>query len=227
MKTVEEIKKLLEQGKTGYSPSEKISSGTIKALDGTIYSYEIVQGWNIGLAMQCDQDWGRFNIELLEFIRQADPVTQIDLLESSQLEDVHWNWFNKHKHCYSEQYVWFFFIVDSKPQGACLVYYPKQSVETEETIFYIEFLAVAPWNRPNHMRRQQFKGIGSLLLKNVIQYAEYELGIVKGFSLHSLPKAEGYYEKIGMKRYEAHDKNGMGYFEMPEHQRGKILGAPV
>lgn len=225
MKTVEDLRKLLEAGQTGYKPLNNISSGNITSDDGCTHTYEIVQGWDIGLAMQCDQEWGNFNMELLEFIRQSDSSLQQKLLDSSQLEDAHWNWLTKHKYYHSEQYNWFFFIADGEPQGACLVYHPKISVDTADTIFYIEFLAVAPWNRPNHISNQIFKGIGSLLLKTVISYAESELGITKGFSLHSLPKAEGYYQKIGMKRFEMYDKSGLGYFEMPELKKANFLGA--
>lgn len=225
MKTVEELRKLLEAGQTGYKPLNNISSGNITSDDGCSYPYEIVQGWDIGLAMQCDKEWGCFNMKTLDFIRQSDSSLQQKLLDSSQLEDAHWNWLAKHRCYHSDQYKWFFFIADGKPQGACLVYHPKKSVDTADTIFYIEFLAVAPWNRPNHICSQIFKGIGSLLLKTVISYAETELGITKGFSLHSLPKAEGYYQRIGMKRFEMYDKSGLGYFEMPELQKANFLGA--
>ncbi|MDG2708392.1 N-acetyltransferase, partial [Vibrio parahaemolyticus] len=130
MKTVEELRKLLETGQTGFKPLKTIYSDTIVATNGTTHNYDIVQGWDIGLAMQCDQEWGNFNMQLLEFIRQADPCSQEKLLESSQLEDAHWNWLTKHKHYHSEQYNWFFFMSEEKPQAACLVYHPKVSVDT-------------------------------------------------------------------------------------------------
>ena len=224
MTTIEDIRLLLDAGQTGFKPLQTICSEMIVAVDGTSHHYDIVQGWDIGIAMQCDQQWGHFNMMLLDFISKSPLSSHDQLLNTSQLEDAHWNWLLKHKHYDNEQNNWFFFLVDGKPQGACLVYHPKISVDKLNPIFYIEFLAVAPWNRPNHIRSQKFKGVGSLLLKKVISYAEMELGITKGFSLHSLPKAEGYYQNIGMQRHTTYDKDGLSYFEMPEQQRSNFLG---
>ncbi|MEZ8288434.1 hypothetical protein [Vibrio sp. 10N.237.312.B06] len=64
----------------------------------------------------------------------------------------------------------------------------------------------------------------SLLLKTVILHAENDLGMKKGFSLHSLPKAEGFYSKIGMIRVNRLDKDSLAYFEMLEKPKQQFLG---
>ena len=65
-----------------------------------------------------------------------------------------------------------------------------------ENIFYVEYLAVAPWNRDCLVRQREYKGVGSTLLKVALNYSVEKLGLIPGFSLHSLPQAKEYYEKL-------------------------------
>ena len=119
----------------------------------------------------------------------------------------------------------FFIFSNDKPQGACLIYHPKDSIIDSENIFYIEFVAVAPWNRDNPMVERKFKGIGSAIIVCVLDFAIKTLGLKPGFSLHSLPQAIGYYKKIGMENYPERDKPNLAYFEMPRAKAAKMLGA--
>ena len=225
MKSIKQIRDLLDSGRTSFKSTTIIKKEKVTNSHGIECDAEISHGWDLGSASQCDKLWGNFSYQILEFIRDADKSRQNELLSECHLEDVHWEWLAKHKHYYSEQYDWFFLIADNKPQAACLVYHPKKSAKTDDDIFYIEFLAVAPWNRPNPIKEQEFKGLGSLLLKSIIAYAEQSLNIKKGFSLHSLPKAEGFYLKIGMLRVNTLDKDDLAYFEMLEQPKQSFLGA--
>ncbi|WP_345860127.1 GNAT family N-acetyltransferase [Shewanella algae] len=225
MKSIEQLKKLLEDRKTTLKPKTILEDGVIRDTYGTDHPYQISQGWDFGCAIVCDESWQEFNLLILDKIGSSSIEERQSLLDDSSLEDSHWNWLQKHQHCYDSAYEWFYFIADNSPQAACLVYYPYLSEGTgRKDIFYIEFLAVAPWNRPNIISQQKFKGIGTMLLKAVTSFSDNKLKLSKGFSLHSLPKAEGYYEKIGMTRFLSRDKDGLGYFEMLEKQRDSFLG---
>ncbi|OEF10833.1 GNAT family N-acetyltransferase [Aliivibrio logei] len=227
MKTIADIKRILAKGNLTTVANKQLSSGIISDEQGNDCQFKIIHGWDSTIAALCDSSWGKFNMRILDYIYQA-PISDKEketLLETSQFEDHHWSWEKKHQCLYSEQYDWFFYTIDDIPQAACVVYHPKQSIKSNKNIFYIEFLAVAPWNRPNHIESQKFKGIGSSLLKNVIEYAKNQLGLIDGFSLHALPKAEGYYNKIGMIRFTQYDKGPLGYFEMPEQEQLSFLEA--
>jgi hypothetical protein len=50
------------------------------------------------------------------------------------------------------------------------------------------------------------------------------LGLRYGFSLHALPKAEGFYEKIGMTSFETFTKDCMKYYEMSDENTQKYMG---
>ncbi|MEZ8378776.1 GNAT family N-acetyltransferase [Vibrio splendidus] len=224
MKTIRELQELLDSGKTSFDGTTSIETCEISDCEGNKFEANIVHGWDLGSASQCDSQWGAFSYQILEFIKSSDESIQQQLLDDCHLEDFHWQWLTKHKVYHSDQYNWFFLMVDGKPQASCLIYHPKKSSQSDDDIFYIEFLAVAPWNRPNPLQEQSFKGLGSLLLKTVIMHAENDLGMQKGFSLHSLPKAEGFYSKIGMIRVNSLDKDSLAYFEMLEKPKQQFLG---
>ncbi|WP_293269022.1 GNAT family N-acetyltransferase [Neptunomonas sp.] len=224
MKSINELRNLLESGHTNYTGTTVINTETVTDLTGAKYNAEIIHGWDIGFAMQCDETWGDFHYRVFDYISTKNESEREALLESCHLEDAHWQWLSKHRGYHSDQYEWFYLMGDDNPQASCLVYHPKKSACSDDDIFYIEFLAVAPWNRPNPLDKQKFKGLGSLLLKNVICHIEKHQGLVKGFSLHSLPKAEGFYTKIGMVRMNQLDKGSMAYFEMLEKPKQSFLG---
>jgi len=137
------------------------------------------------------------------------------MVQSLQLEDAHWRWGKKAVSFYSPEYTWFFLDIGDVAQAACLTYHPKPSAIDGEKIYYIEYIAVAPWNRPNPIGRR-YIGLGRVLVAEVNKYMKSGgFGIRPGFGLHSLPGAEGFYRKIGMMAYSTLDKDGLTYFEMP------------
>lgn len=159
--------------------------------------YEIKHGWNPTLATQCDYQWSGFFTQLFETLQSLNKSEEEEakILDSIQAGDIHWRWFNK-TFCYKEdEYEWFFMVAEGEVQGACLIYHPKESKLEKGNIFYIEYLASAPWNRGSLINEKAFNGVGTILLKCAINYAINTLNLKPGFSLHSLHSAEGYYIK--------------------------------
>jgi GNAT superfamily N-acetyltransferase len=222
--TIEEIRRALDAAPPEISLNGIISKGTLTARTSEI-DCTIHLGWDLLIANLCDRSWGAFNVSLLRHIRklEAEGVDIAPLLESAQLEDNHWRWLDKTLHYRGDCYKWFFLIAENYPQAACLVYHPKASVVGAGDIFYVEYVATAPWNRENVLSERVFKGVGPKLLERVISYAKDDLKLRPGFSLHSLPKAVEFYEKIGMKAFPQYDKEGLKFFEWvaPEsHAKG-------
>lgn len=171
--------------------------------------------------------WACSNIELFQFIEEQnfDDAKLIEVLESIQTEDHHWDWFKKSYKFMSDEYEWFFLFSEDKPQGACLIYHPEGSALCEENIFYVEYLAVAPWNRDCLVRQREYKGVGSTLLKAALNYSIQKLGLTPGFSLHSLPQAKEYYEKLKMVNVREMDKGPLLYFELPQQEAHNLAGS--
>lgn len=84
---------------------------------------------------------------------------------------------------------------------------------------YVEFVATAPWNRPEISDPPRFRGCGRIFVLAAIQLS-HDVGGKGRIGLHSLPAAETFYErKCGMTRLgpdAAHQ--GLAYFEMTETQ---------
>ena len=212
--TLEEIRQALDAASPVISTDGIIATGKLAGKSSQV-DYSIHAGWDLQIARLCDRTWGAFNVSLLRHIRSLE-VKGDDigpLLESAQLEDYHWRWLDKSLAYRGDSYRWFFLVAEDYPQAACLIHHPKASVAAAGDIFYVEYIATAPWNRENVLAERIFKGVGPKLLDRVISYAQGELNLRPGFSLHSLPKAEQFYEKLGMKSFQEYDKEGMKFFE--------------
>ena len=211
------IKALLAEAGPIESSGVTIASDVLVGAGGDKVCYQVKLGWDIAVANVCDETWGVFNIQLMRFIKAQnyDNAALGAVLAQIQVDDSHWRWLNKSLHFNSDEYKWFFLFAEGYPQAACLIYHPKPSAMDGQGIFYIEFLAVAPWNRVNPMRERSFKGVGTTLIATVTEYACSRLGRRPGFSLHAHPRAAGFYQSIGMRNFPLLDKEGMPYFEMP------------
>lgn len=226
--TIDEIKALLDGGGVKQDDGSVIEVATLLSEDtGQHVECQLHLGWDIVKARACDKVWGVFNVQLMRFIEQQeyDEEQLKSVLDAIQVDDGHWSWFNKSRAYRSEEYVWFFLTAEQYPQGACLIYHPKPSAENSGNIFYIEYIAVAPWNRKNPMCSRTFKGVGTMLIRSAVHYAINVLKLRPGFSLHALPKAVNYYKAVGMKSFGALDKPGLPYFEMSEQNVSKFLGS--
>lgn len=195
-----------------------IAKGAIKNSANNAVEYSVHCGWDIIKALACDKEWGRFNVSLLSHIEKeyTTEADRNDILSQCSLEDHHWDWFKKAAIHKSDEYLWFFLYSENRPQAACLVFHPKKSVLSTGNIFYVEYIATAPWNRRNVMQDRIFTGVGARILKHAVEHCRNTLNLIPGFSLHALPGAMDFYEKIGMLREESMDKDRLAYYEMPE-----------
>lgn len=216
--TLEDIKAFLDRKTPVFDMGVVVKAGQIQRDDGAQVPFEIQAGWDLGKAHWCDKNWGIFNLRLLKFIKEQSysDEERERVLESIQIDDSHWEWLKKAIAYRTPEYVWLFLMADDVPQGACLIYHPKKSELEAGDIFYIEYIASAPWNRRNPLATRRFGGIGSLLIKAAMAHATNELKLRQGFSLHALPRAVPFYEQIGMKPFAALDKQTLKYFEMPQ-----------
>lgn len=205
----------LDAAPADISSHNVISKGTLKGSSGDV-EYSIHLGWDLVIANLCDRTWGAFNVALMRHIREleASGTDIAPILAAAQMEDHHWRWLNKTFAFRDDCYKWFFLVAENYPQAACLVNHPKNSVSGAGDIFYVEYIAAAPWNRENIMAERVFKGVGPKLLDRIIKYAKEDLKLSPGFSLHSLPQAVPFYqEKLGMTAFPHYDKDGLTFFE--------------
>ena len=205
--------------------------GQIEKSDGALEPYSISYGWNLIKSLACDNKWKEYRVRILTFLKEnCDEEQRNDLLSKIQFEDYHWEWFGKSLRHRKEEYKWFFLSTETSVEAACLIYFPKPSALDESDIFYVEFIAVAPWNRFSPLEEKRFNGVGKKLLKSAIKYLTESLGYQYGFCLHSLPQAQGFYEHIGMIHIEKLDKledpecDPLYYYEIDHKNSMKFVG---
>lgn len=215
--TIDEIKKMLDSGLVVPSEANVVERGVLVSSEGRQFDYRLCHGWDLARAYACDKSWGLFNLELIKFIRDQkyNEEVLVRVLDQVQLDDHHWRWFDKSCAFRADEYDWFYLIANESVQAVCLIYHPKPSALEAGDIFYIEYVAVAPWNRKNPMRERSFKGVGGAIIRYAVNFGRNKLKLKYGFSLHALPKAIEFYERIGMVRHAPLDKDGLPYFEMP------------
>lgn len=227
--TLDELKQQISSGQITLDRSKItcVEEGNLRNSLGGMVKYTVSHGWDILSSIDCNDSWSRSNLELLTYIEQQkfNDAKLKDVLNSIQTEDFHWDWFLKSYKFRSEEYEWFYLYADEKPQGACVIFHPKDSALGDSKIFYVEFIAVAPWNRDCLIRKRVLYGVGSTLLKAALRFSTDKLGLKPGFSLHSLPQAKSYYEKIKMVNVKERDKDELIYFELPQDQALLLLEA--
>lgn len=221
--TIDELRKKLINGKIQIPYSgEIVGSGELQNYYGKMVPYEIKHGWDIKAAADCDHLWTEHRIKIIESVEKQNISDEEKnrALKKYLGQHSHWDWLNKSVFYKTNEYEWFFLISENKPQGACLIYHPKESKFDNLDIFYIEFIAVAPWNKDSPVNKRIFKGVGTKLIECAWFYATNNLKLVDGFSLHALSQAEKYYESLGMVNFPKEDKPGLKYYEIPRNTFG-------
>lgn len=186
---------------------------------GKNQQFRLMNEYNPILSLQADVQWGQFFLELFEGVEDIG-FSIDDLL----IEDYHWRWYDKALSLIPPNYEWFFLKANKKFQAVMIIYHPQESRIDKDSIVYIDYLAVAPWNRNITDKKKQkifhkpdFKGLGTFMIQKANQFLGRKLKYREGFSLHSLPAAVPFYQKIRMTSFGPDPlKQSLHYFEMEE-----------
>lgn len=147
------------------------------------------------------------------------------VLTDNQIVDFKWDWVNITKQ--SENGFLrktFYLVIDDRVQGALHAKFPKQSeLYQNDNLVYIDFFAVAPWNRKHFGQTPLFKGVGTSLVLHTLN-CSHSLGYSGVVGLHSLIQAEPFYYKLGMTAlYQDNQYSDMTYFELPRERANALL----
>jgi hypothetical protein len=138
-------------------------------------------------------------------------------------EDSHWNWRNKANGWRALLgYQSYALVCQGELQGLMLtndMTSARLPQQFGKPIVYVEFLATAPWNRPELRMPPKYRGCGRIFILAAI-HTSLDAGFKGRIGLHSLPAAERFYEeKCGFTRLgpdSSHQK--LAYYEMTETQ---------
>ncbi len=121
---------------------------------------------------------------------------------SANVQDAHWKWRDKWKERDGRiDYDSFSVECNGVTQGMMFVRsiaFAKEPSQINQHLIYIDFLAIAPLNRPGFSELRLYKGIGPLLLGTAINYS-IEQGFEGRIGLHAIPQSETWYgDECGM-----------------------------
>ena len=200
-----------------FSPPTIINNGTITNINGESVPYTIELGLSKSSINECNE-WQVFTNNLILAYIDKNPDVK-DYRKAMQneimLEDYHWNWSKKAIVYSTIGYNWFFLRTSDGTQSVCLTFHPKESKLQKIDIFYIEYVASAPWNRQSSLYDRRYIGAGTEIIKQIQLYFINILQYSYGFCLHSLPQSRKFYEKIGMYNLPDYNKgNTLFYYEI-------------
>jgi hypothetical protein len=144
------------------------------------------------------------------------------------VEDAHWDWAKKmlrehraplgFRSCAVE--------VEGETEGLMQVELATHRSRGNKNLnlAYVDYISIAPWNRPWPEQPPRFKGIGSILLREAVR-TSIDDGFRGRIGLHALPGATTWYrDKLKMKAFGADlDYQGLLYFEFTEDQAKRFM----
>lgn len=139
----------------------------------------------------------------------------------------HWNWAQKAARVQGLlAFKGLSVVAQGETQGLVQVDLTKAGREPSQVrkpLVYIDYLEVAPWNRPEFGVAPRLRGVGTALLTAVVALSEDE-GFKGRLGLHSLPQADAFYRKIGMTDLGPDSAyQNLRYFEMTAEQARAFL----
>jgi len=97
--------------------------------------------------------------------------------------------------------------------------------QANKHLVYVEYLEVAPWNRPHVASQPRYKLVGTVMLAAAIQLS-IDDGNRGRLGLHSLPQADSFYrDRCGMTDLGPDTSifGNLHYFEMTEQQAAQFM----
>jgi hypothetical protein len=140
----------------------------------------------------------------------------------------HWNWAEKTARVQGLlAFRGFSVVAQGETQGLAQVDLRKSAREPSalgKPLVYLDYLEVAPWNRPELGAAPKLRGVGTALITAAVTLSEDE-GFKGRIGLHSLPQADDFYRRrCGMTDFgpDAAYQN-LRYFEMTASQARAFL----
>lgn len=168
----------------------------VEGLDGAHIDF-IEQEWEPLLQRQYDLALLNF-FSLPEASRTEDKW--IEILGNFGVEDSHWRWRAKCDVALATNRRILALVNDGDVEAAVCLFPGHKSRSNGLPLVYIDYIAVAPWNRKKIQVPPRFEKLGTVLLGAAIAMS-MSVGFDGRCGLHSLRQAEGFYRRLGMEDF--------------------------
>lgn len=202
------------------------SSNVLSPEQRQSFSIAVVEGLDAAHIDYIESAWGPIfqrqkQRALLQYFLLPAPLqnddSYRDILGKLGIPDLGWNWRLKCKVAPGTKREAYGLINGTHVEGVMMVQSGHDSrTSPGQSLVYVEFLSAAPWNRAAIQQPERFRGMGRLLMGVAVEVSRAR-GLDGRCGLHSLPSAEGFYRRLGMKEFGIDAaKEGMRYFEFDQ-----------
>jgi len=148
----------------------------------------------------------QYSLALLHFFQlpaaeqTADRL--VETLGKFDVQDHHWKWRTKCAIAPGTKRRVFSLLNVGEVEAAMLLLSGETSRDpsTPLPLMYVDFVAIAPWNRKAIQTPQRFRHLGTVMIGAAVELSR-TLGLDGRCGLHSLPQSEGFYRRIGMRDF--------------------------
>lgn len=174
---------------------------------GKPFKIDLADGMDSGHVDFIEQRWApvlkrQYDLALLHFFQlpSAEQTEEKweELLGRFGAPDEHWEWRTKCTIAPGTNREILSLLNASEVEAAMVLLSGKLSREVPpRPIVYVDFVAVAPWNRREIQNPQRFRHLGTVMLGAAVARSISQ-GLDGRCGLHSLPQSEGFYRHHGM-----------------------------
>lgn len=183
---------------------------------------DLVDGLDESHFVFIDNNWSpllkqRYEQALLRYFELPEPEQTNErwrhMLAEMAIQDQHWQWRSK---CGPAGDLRTLALLNGPEVEAVMVLRvgePSRGKTRTELVVYIDYVAVAPWNRSAVHDPPRFRNLGTLMVGAAVEISRLA-GMEGRCGLHSLSQAEGFYRRIGMQDLGLDaGYDGLRYFE--------------
>jgi hypothetical protein len=190
---------------------------------GKAFKIDLAEGLDTLHLDFMEAQWGpaikrQYSLALLEFFQlpPADRTQEkfYEITGKLLVQDQHWKWRTKCAIAPATNRRVFSLLNSSEVEAAMMLRLGEKSRDSSpQPIVYVDYLAVAPWNRKPFQHPQRFRGLGKVMLGAAVEISR-NLGYDGRCGLHSLRQSEGFYHQIGMGDFGLDaSRSSLRYFE--------------
>jgi hypothetical protein len=144
------------------------------------------------------------------------------------LEHDHWEWERKVSITHRLlPYPTLGIECEGQVQGLMLLetdgHFARIATQAGSPLVYVNLLATAPWNLPAVTDPPRYRGVGTVLLAAATTLS-VDLGFKGRLGLHSLPRSEDWYERLGLTNLGSDsNKQNLKYYELTPDQAQNLI----
>lgn len=178
---------------------------------GKSFKVDLVEGLDNAHLDSIEARWAsvmqrQYDLAILDFFQlpSADQTREkwTETMGKFDVQDQHWEWRTKSVIAPGTNRRVFALLNGGDVEAAMLLLLGNRSRDpsTPLPIVYVDYVAVAPWNRKAIQHPVRFRGLGTVMLGAAIAQS-ISMGLDGRCALHSLPQSEGFYRRIGMRDF--------------------------